>query len=143
MGKLGVCERGKRKVRKGDKQKAKGSRARSTVIMATGNVDRCGYMTKLGNVVRNWRRRWFVLSGNTLSYFKNREDTTPAGVIDLRYCRTVKVCMDNVGRPYTLEVAIPNRTYYLSCDEEDEMNEWLGAISRAVIRNSKAMNWDE
>jgi hypothetical protein len=71
------------------------------------------------------------------------QDPAPVGEIDLKLCRTVKVCMENIGRPNTLEVAIPGRTYYLSCDEDDEMNEWLGAISRAVIRNSKAMNWDE
>eukprot|EP00300_Choanocystis_sp_HF-7_P030520 c39374_g1_i1.p1 GENE.c39374_g1_i1~~c39374_g1_i1.p1 ORF type:complete len:113 (+),score=6.74 c39374_g1_i1:41-379(+) len=107
-------------------------------------VDRCGYMTKLGHVIKTWKRRWFKLSGNTLSYYKNREDITPTGVIDLRNCRTVKVCMEpSIGRTHTLEVAVPGRTYYLSCDEDDEMNEWLGAISRAVIRNSRAMNWDD
>jgi hypothetical protein len=51
--------------------------------------------------------------------------------------------MENVGRANTLEVAVPGRTFFLSCDEDDEMNEWLGAISRAVIRNSKAMHWEE
>eukprot|EP00300_Choanocystis_sp_HF-7_P000386 c10311_g1_i1.p1 GENE.c10311_g1_i1~~c10311_g1_i1.p1 ORF type:complete len:100 (+),score=7.31 c10311_g1_i1:119-418(+) len=97
-------------------------------------------MTKLGFVVKSWRRRWFRLSGNTLAYFKKQEDQIPAGIIDLRSCRAVRV--STIGRANTLEVAVPGRTYYLSCVEDTEMNDWLGAISRAVVRSSRAMDWD-
>eukprot|EP00298_Acanthocystis_sp_HF-20_P018968 c22143_g1_i1.p1 GENE.c22143_g1_i1~~c22143_g1_i1.p1 ORF type:complete len:124 (-),score=39.04 c22143_g1_i1:143-481(-) len=112
--------------------------------MTNNEVDRCGYMTKLGGVVKNWKTRWFVLSGSVLTYYKSKDDTSsPAGTIDLKNCKTVKVCMDNIGKAHTLEVSVPGRNYFLSCDDDDTMNEWLGAISRAVIRNTKGMNWDE
>jgi len=29
-----------------------------------------GWLTKRGHKVKNWKRRWFVLRGNTLTYYK-------------------------------------------------------------------------
>jgi hypothetical protein len=32
-----------------------------------------GFLTKLGHIVKSWRRRWFSLKGNTLYYFSSPE----------------------------------------------------------------------
>jgi hypothetical protein len=29
-----------------------------------------GWLTKRGHKIKNWKRRWFVLRGNTLNYYK-------------------------------------------------------------------------
>ncbi len=39
-----------------------------------------GYLVKQGAVVKNWKRRWFVLdSHDQLRYFKKPEDSACAG----------------------------------------------------------------
>lgn len=36
-------------------------------------VHRAGFLTKMGGSTRSWRRRWVVLDGTQLSYFKNKQ----------------------------------------------------------------------
>ena len=61
----------------------------------TGGVEfwrepmRAGWLMKQGDVIRTWRRRWFVLKDGKLFWFLD-SNVTPAsktrGVIDMRYC---------------------------------------------------------
>lgn len=43
----------------------------------------CGWLTKQGGRHKSWRRRWFVIRGKQLLYFKEKEDLKPLGVITL------------------------------------------------------------
>ena len=44
-----------------------------------------GYMSKLGAVRKNWKRRWVVLDleTHTISYFVNDQEKNLKGVIDI------------------------------------------------------------
>jgi small GTP-binding protein len=50
------------------------------------NARKKGYLTKQGHFIINWKRRWFVLKGDYLYYYKTMTDDMPAGVIYLRDC---------------------------------------------------------
>jgi hypothetical protein len=39
-------------------------------------LEKSGYLTKLGSKVKNWKRYWFVLSGNKLSYYRTQVRAT-------------------------------------------------------------------
>lgn len=76
----------------------------------------------IGGNYRNWKERHFVLRGTTLSYYKNKEDTKPKGVIDLttgRGVRTMKYVTDSIEWPddvkanYAFAIATSIRTYYI------------------------------
>ena len=43
----------------------------------------CGYLTKQGGKVKSWKRRWFVLRGLCLYYYKAPEDVRALGMIAL------------------------------------------------------------
>ena len=91
----------------------------------------------------NWRRRWLVLiqddSTLTLTYYKQINDSQPKG----------KVCLDSTYTARELETdeekvksncfAIgplfndPSiRTYYISCESEEEKLEWMSAINASI-----------
>lgn len=45
-----------------------------------------GWMSKKGRKVRNWKRRYFILKGHTLSYFAKEGDKAALGDINLETC---------------------------------------------------------
>jgi len=47
------------------------------------NPEREGVLWKLSSKMRGWNRRFFVITGNCLYYFKNQEDKDPGGIIPL------------------------------------------------------------
>ena len=56
----------------------------------------------LGGLYRNWKKRFFILKGTSLSYYKNEGDTTPKKTIDLTTGRGVR------SKAHTKEVQWPN-----------------------------------
>ncbi len=46
-------------------------------------TEKMGWLIKKGGFVKNWKRRWFVLRLNKLSYFGKPGDPSPLGIIDL------------------------------------------------------------
>jgi len=48
------------------------------------NPDKCSWLMKKGSgSMARWSKRWFILSENTLYYFRNSEDVEPQGFIPL------------------------------------------------------------
>ncbi len=35
------------------------------------SLEKCGYLTKLGGKVKNWKRRWFVMKNGEMLYYKS------------------------------------------------------------------------
>ena len=74
----------------------------------------------------NWNRRWFVLYGKTLSYYKKSSDAKPLNVIDLtksRGVRNVDQCSCAWPKPFNLDVcfglAVEGRTFYFNAETEE------------------------
>jgi hypothetical protein len=40
-----------------------------------------GWVIKRGGSIQTWKKRWLVLRGNTLYYFKKKEDTQEQGAL--------------------------------------------------------------
>ena len=44
-------------------------------------INKAGVVYKRGGSSTTWKRRWFVLDGSELKYYKNKTDTVPAGMV--------------------------------------------------------------
>ncbi|CAG8539075.1 13965_t:CDS:2 [Dentiscutata heterogama] len=114
-----------------------------------------GWLTKLGgNALRKtWKRRWFVLRGNSLFYYRQKDNPEPAGVINLStynsvsqdssatkkssYCiRIEKIIRENDSVHSTLSYnsrSIKKSTAFLVfADTESEMQEWISAFEKRL-----------
>ncbi len=60
---------------------------------STQRVDKQGYLFKKGFLNTAYKRRWFVLKGNLLFYFKDEKDSEPIGVLILE-----KICVNTCHR---------------------------------------------
>ena len=90
-----------------------------------------GYLNKMGpENKKRYNRRWFVLTGSELKYYRSHKDLKrPRGVIKLEsWCKLTKL-----KSPDAFELATPQRTYQLMAKSPQECNDWLKGTVVAVV----------
>ncbi|XP_028323847.1 pleckstrin homology domain-containing family A member 1-like isoform X1 [Gouania willdenowi] len=98
-------------------------------------VIKSGYCVKQGAVMRNWKRRYFLLEENAMSYFKSDLEKEPLRMIPLKEVHKVQECKqsDIMMRDNLFEVVTSSRTFYIQADSPEEMHSWIKAISGAIV----------
>lgn len=101
----------------------------------------CGWLTKKGEHLSTWRRRWFVLKDGKLAWFKSNDVTAaskPRGVLDIANvasaCTTTRA---EAGRAHGVELigsaeAEKAGCKFLVADSERECDAWAAALDAAV-----------
>ncbi|XP_051968684.1 pleckstrin homology domain-containing family A member 1-like isoform X2 [Xyrauchen texanus] len=99
------------------------------------SVIKVGYCVKQGAVMKNWKRRYFMLDDNTVSYFKSDTDREPLRVIPLKEVNRVQECKhsDMMMRDNLFELVTTSRTFYIQSTSPEEMHGWIRAISGAIV----------
>lgn len=109
------------------------------MFATTPPVDLEGWLNKRGEINKSWQRRWFVLKGNLLFYFERKGDREPLGMVILEGC-TVELAEE--GEQYCFQIMFHgpnNRTYYLSTESQDNMEQWMKALTCAGYDYMKLM----
>ncbi|KAM4616152.1 pleckstrin homology domain-containing family A member 2 isoform 2-T4 [Polymixia lowei] len=95
-------------------------------------VLRCGYCVKQGNVRKSWKRRFFTLDDNAVSYYKCETDKEPLRAIPLRDVQKVHECLVKSGdllmRDNLFEIITSSRIFYIQTDSPEEMHGWIRDI---------------
>lgn len=107
---------------------------RSVAHYATCNSppDKTGFLFKKGERNTAYHRRWFILKGNMLFYFEERESREPIGVIVLEGC-TVELC-ESESEEFAFAVkfdCVKARVYKMAAESQAAMESWVKALSRA------------
>lgn len=100
-------------------------------VSGSAAIDKQGYLNKRGELNKAFQRRWFVLKGNLLFYFERKTDAEPIGVIVIDGC---SVELTENSDKYAFELAFSGsgtRTYVLAADSQEEMEEWMRALTCA------------
>ncbi|XP_047207731.1 pleckstrin homology domain-containing family A member 1-like isoform X8 [Girardinichthys multiradiatus] len=100
------------------------------------SVIKSGYCVKQGAVMRNWKRRYFLLEENAMSYFKSDLEKEPLRMIPLKEIHKVQECKqssDIMMRDNLFEVVTTSRTFYIQADSPEEMHSWIKAVSGAIV----------
>ncbi|KAG9062201.1 hypothetical protein KI688_006533 [Linnemannia hyalina] len=74
-------------------------------------VVRTGNLLKFGNKYKTWRKRWFVLRGDKLTYYKNHK-TDPV----------------SKSKQYCLRIVTAKRSFVCCAPDEDTLLQWLDAL---------------
>eukprot|EP00045_Choanoeca_perplexa_P020726 m.4926 g.4926 ORF g.4926 m.4926 type:complete len:202 (-) comp7287_c0_seq2:2629-3234(-) len=126
---------------------ALGSKLKASSTQSTRYVLKSGYVTKMGQVVKNWKTRYLILYSDGMMYYYKREvppdsDDKPQGEINItKDCigiLTAKQVTSN-GLIKWPEDAGPNtgfaietrsgRTYFLHCESWREAERWIASIA--------------
>ena len=96
-----------------------------------------GYMRKLGNWVKNWKKRWFVLEHGYLSYYKDMSSPAPIARICLMdYSVNIENKLDHAFKlePMKLKDGKPvGRTFVLCCESEEDLLDWMNMTMKHSI----------
>lgn len=92
-----------------------------------------GIMTKVGDVVKSWKKRSFRLSGSTLFYFKKPTDSTPLGAISMVEATRTPDCLTEPipDRPHCFIISTPNREYFVCAESGESMYDWVQVLRTA------------
>lgn len=100
-------------------------------VTALGKPGKDGFLTKQGGSIKTWKKRWFVLKGDTIFYFKTPRDTEQTGEIKLE-----STCVCNPekarGKKFYFSVTTPTRTFIMFAESEETMKQWVDKISQAI-----------
>nr|XP_016471992.1 PREDICTED: pleckstrin homology domain-containing protein 1-like [Nicotiana tabacum] len=110
------------------------------------NPERAGWLTKQGEYIKTWRRRWFVLKQGKLFWFKEANVTRgsrPRGVIPVANCLTVKGAEDVLNKQFAFELSTGRDTMYFIADSEKEKEDWINSIGRSIVQHSRSVTDDE
>lgn len=105
-------------------------------IKSLAGAEHEGWMTKQGGSVKSWKRRWFLLKGNTLYYFKaSRPETEMQGCIELTPTSFVKP-QPKHGKQQAFAVGSQNqkRIFFMYADQDSESVAWMKSINAAIDR---------
>ncbi|KAJ3604075.1 hypothetical protein NHX12_028816 [Muraenolepis orangiensis] len=100
-------------------------------------VLRCGYCVKQGHVRKSWKRRFFTLDENAVSYYKCETDKEPLRAIQLRDVLKVHECLvksgDLLTRDNLFEIITGPRVFYVQTDTPEDMRGWIRDIEGKIL----------
>uniref|UniRef100_A0A673CU71 PH domain-containing protein n=1 Tax=Sphaeramia orbicularis TaxID=375764 RepID=A0A673CU71_9TELE len=103
-------------------------------------VLRCGYCVKQGNVRKSWKRRFFTLDDNAVSYYKSEMDKEPLRAVPLRDIQKVHECLVKSGdlllRDNLFEIITSSRTFYIQDDSPFSPVPTLPSLSSSSTSSS-------
>merc|ERR1711924_383882 len=84
----------------------------------------------MGGGLKNWKKRHFILTKQSLSYFKKEGDKKAKGVITLSgQCQVHKFSHSGT---YHLELETPDRNWEFKYENEEDLDAWEEAIQKTL-----------
>ena len=96
-----------------------------------------GYLTKQGHFVKSWKKRWFTLRQNTLSYYKNNNmGQSPINTINLDMITEIIENDHNYKKEYCFTI-VGRDKYRLTMEAENatEYKRWIEKLSWIIKLN--------
>ncbi|XP_056591259.1 pleckstrin homology domain-containing family A member 6 isoform X6 [Triplophysa dalaica] len=112
-----------------------GKRSNSMRRNPNAEVTQQGWLHKQASSgVKQWNKRWFVLTDRCLFYYKDEKEEGVLGSLPLLSFKIGPLqTSDNINRKFAFKVEhAGTRTYYFSADSHKEQEEWIQAMSDAA-----------
>jgi hypothetical protein len=104
----------------------------------TGVTIKSGYLTKRGQRNPRYKKYWFVLKGDVLSYYKDPSTPfSPRDVIDLRYgvSADITATQGQDKESTSFSVVTDAKTYNFKAETVSSATEWVKQIQKVIFRS--------
>ncbi|EPB89725.1 hypothetical protein HMPREF1544_03388 [Mucor circinelloides 1006PhL] len=92
-----------------------------------------GWLHKQSDKYKTWNKRWFVLKGSNLFYFKSPKDVRMKGIINLRGYKIIVDETIHAGKYCFKAQHDRERTFFFYTDTEESMRVWLKMLMKTTI----------
>ncbi|KAF8933022.1 hypothetical protein BGZ58_006631 [Dissophora ornata] len=107
-------------------------------------VVRQGFLLKLGKRSKTWRKKWFVLRGDKLTYYKNAKEYQPLGIIPLsNIIDSLQTDPVSKHKLYCLRIVTSKRSFVCCADDEDTLLQWIDALHVECGRVAREAKWEK
>jgi len=95
--------------------------------------EREGFMTKMGNRLKTWKRRFFVMRDGFLYYYRSHNGGQEMrGAIPLYNCK-IEISREIPIEQLGFQIITAIRSYHVYADTDRETQEWMDAITKHKI----------
>jgi len=91
-----------------------------------------GWLVKQGGKRKNWNKRFFVLVGDSLYYFKDEKSKTASGVIPIAYSTVKPGEAFSIKKPHVIGIISLFRNFFLQATHVLEAKQWMVAIQEQI-----------
>eukprot|EP00057_Strongylocentrotus_purpuratus_P028391 XP_011682865.1 PREDICTED: pleckstrin homology domain-containing family A member 1 isoform X4 [Strongylocentrotus purpuratus] len=105
------------------------------------NIIESGWCVKQGAVRKSWKRRYFILDDQGISYYKSDQEKIPIRMIPLKEISSCKVAEHgpSIQRDNLFEIISAGRTFFVQAYTPGEMASWIESISDAIATKKKGL----
>jgi len=96
------------------------------------NFEKDGYMTKQGGGHKTWKKRYFILKGRELYYYKTPKDSVFTGKIDIEPTSVIKEEPSVKKNPFVISVSTSHRVFLMHPDRQEDVKPWIDALKKAA-----------
>ncbi|KAI9264257.1 hypothetical protein BDA99DRAFT_508836 [Phascolomyces articulosus] len=111
---------------------------RNTMNGNDGKPDMEGWLHKQGDRYKTWNKRWFVLRGPNLFYFKSPKDLRVKGIINLVGYSIIADESIHAGKYCFKMQHEVERTFYFYTNSEKTLKSWMRALMKVTISRNYA-----
>lgn len=108
-------------------------------LQKKGNIIKSGHLAKQGKRNPRYRRYWFTLKGDILSYYSSAADPYfPNGTIDLRAAISAELAPEKGADKSSatfFTVTMDQRTYSFQADTNASAKEWVRQLQKVIFRS--------
>eukprot|EP01104_Vermistella_antarctica_P017273 TRINITY_DN6095_c0_g1_i1.p1 TRINITY_DN6095_c0_g1~~TRINITY_DN6095_c0_g1_i1.p1 ORF type:complete len:1127 (+),score=247.22 TRINITY_DN6095_c0_g1_i1:338-3718(+) len=96
---------------------------------AMSRFAKCGYLTKQGGAVKNWKRRWFTLTlDGVLSYYPERSAEKALNTVNLAKHKFEVGVEQTSHKNFCFYIETPKRKFLIAADSDAGMESWRMAL---------------
>ncbi|GMH42698.1 hypothetical protein BSKO_10617 [Bryopsis sp. KO-2023] len=120
---------------KGGGRKKNSSQISAEDIEFWHGAEKEGWMHSQGEIVKTWRRRFFVLKNGHLFRFASADidsSSKPRGIVDLSNVTDITSGRSATGKPNSLKLSTASSHICYLADSETDLVEWMSALENAL-----------
>ena len=92
-----------------------------------------GWLFKKGRIMKNWKKRFFVLRGQKLTYYVDKDKPeSRRGSIHLKSCSSL--VLSQTDKVFCIYIKTPERNLELKSEDEESTRQWYDSLKSAMQR---------